>query len=398
MNSNAPIPSSSTDRPDFSLVLGGPLFQLFRRAHLTGDALEMSNRRVIIAASITWVPLLLLSLLSGHAFGDSVAIPFLQDVEAHVRFLIALPILIASELIVHRRLSPAVRQFVERRIVIPEELPKFQQAIDSTMRLRNSVWIELALIAVVYGVGMWMRDQLALDKASWYAIPDGKVMRLTPAGYWQMLVSAPIFQFILLRWYFRFFLWFWFLFRVSRLNLHLIPIHTDRTGGLGFLGASTMAFAPVLIAQGAVLAGLIASRIFYAGQTLTNFKVQVVSFVGFFVIATLIPLTVFAPRLAESKRAGRGDAGRLASRYGRLFEEKWFRGGASDDELLGSGDIQSLADLGNSMAVVQEMRLVPFGWRDVTRLVTITAVPFLPLLLTIFSLEDVATYLIKAIF
>ena len=98
-------------------------------------------------------------------------------------------------------------------------------------------------------------------------------MRLTPAGYWQMLVSAPIFQFILLRWYFRFFLWFWFLFRVSRLNLHLIPIHTDRTGGLGFLGASPMAFAPVLIAQGAVLAGLIASRIFYGGQALTDFKV-----------------------------------------------------------------------------------------------------------------------------
>ena len=88
----------------------------------------------------------------------------------------------------------------------------------------------------------------------------------------------------------------------------------------------------------------------------------------------------------------------LASRYTRRFEEKWFRGGASDEELLGSADIQSLADLGNSMGVVQEMRLVPFGWRDVTRLVTITAVPFLPLLLTIFSLEDFATYVIKAIF
>ena len=223
-------------------------------------------------------------------------------------------------------------------------------------------------------------------------------MRLTPAGYWQMLVSAPIFQFILLRWYFRFFLWFWFLFRVSRLNLHLIPIHTDRTGGLGFLGASPMAFAPVLIAQGSVLAGLIASRIFYGGQSLTEFKVQIVAFLGFFIIATLIPLMVFAPRLAEAKRAGLGDAGRLASRYTRRFEEKWFRGGASDEELLGSADIQSLADLGNSMGVVQEMRLVPFGWRDVTRLVTITAVPFLPLLLTIFSLEDFATYVIKAIF
>ena len=392
-------PPGSTERTDFSLVLGGPLFQLFRRAHLTGDALEMSNRRVLIAAGITWVPLLLLSLMSGHAFGDSVAIPFLQDVEAHVRFLVALPILIAAELIVHRRLSPAVRQFVERRIVRPEELPKFQQAIDSTLRLRNSVWIEVALIALVYGVGIWVwRNQVALDETSWYAVPDGTGMQLTPAGYWQMLMSAPIFQFILVRWYFRFFLWFWFLFRVSRLNLHLVPIHTDRTGGLGFLGASPMAFAPVLIAQGAVSAGLIASRIFYGGKSLTEFKVEIVGFLGFFIIATLIPLTVFAPRLAEAKRAGRGDAGRLASRYTRRFEEKWFRGGASDEELLGSADIQSLADLGNSMGVVQEMRLVPFGWRDVTRLVTITAVPFLPLLLTIFSLEDFATYLIKAIF
>jgi hypothetical protein len=393
-------PASSTESTDFSLVLGGPLFQLFRRAHLTGDALEMSNRRMILAAGITWVPLLLLSLMSGNALGDSVAIPFLLDVETHVRFLVALPILIAAELIVHRRLMPAVRQFVERRIVNSEDLPKFQQAIDSTMRLRNSVLLEVTLLALVYSAGIWLwRNQIVLAEPSWYALPGGAGTRLTPAGYWLMLVATPVFQFILLRWYFRFFLWFWLLFRVSRLNLHLIPIHTDRTGGLGFLGASPMAFAPVLIAQGAVLAGLIASRIFYAGQTLTDFKVQIVGFVGFFVVAILIPLTVFAPKLAAAKRAGLGDAGRLASRYGRKFEDKWFRGGASsDEELLGSGDIQSLADLGNSMGVVQEMRLVPFGWRDVTRLGTITTVPFLPLLLTIFSLEDFATYLIKVIF
>jgi len=393
-------PLHSKESTDFSLVLGGPLFQLFRRAHLTGDALEMSNRRVLIGAGITWVPLLLLSLVSGRAFGDAVAIPFLQDVEAHVRFLIALPTLIAAEIIVHRRLMPAVRQFVERRLVSAEELPKFQQAIDSTMRLRNSVWIEVALIALVYGVGIWIwRNQVALDETSWYAVLNGTGMRLTPAGYWQMLVSAPIFQFILLRWYFRFFLWFLLLFRVSRLNLHLVPIHPDRTGGLGFLGASPLAFAPVLIAQGTILAGLIASRIFFGGQTLPEFKVQIVGFIAFFVLAILLPLMVFVPRLAQSKRAGLGDIGRLGSRYGMQFEDRWFRGGASSDEqLLGSADIQSLADLGNSMAVVQEMRLVPFGWRDVTRLVAITAVPFLPLLLTIFSLEDFATYLIKAIF
>jgi hypothetical protein len=43
----------------------------------------------------------------------------------------------------------------------------------------------------------------------------------------------------------------------------------------------------------------------------------------------------------------------------------------------------SLADLGNSYAVVREMRIVPVGLRDITRLVVATGAPLLPLLLTI---------------
>jgi hypothetical protein len=382
-------------QPDFSLVLGGPLYQLFRRTRLAGDALELLQRRVAVIAATAWIPLLVLSAVSGNALGSAVAIPFLHDIETQARFLIALPILVIAELIVHRRLRPAVGQFVERRIVSPEDLPGFHQAIESTLRLRNSVLIEVALIALVYtvGIGVW-RSGIALDSASWYARSDGN---LTLAGYWLVFVSIPIFQFLLVRWYFRFFLWFWLLFRISRLNLRLVPIHADRTGGLGFLGVSTNAFAPLLVAQGVVLAGVIASQIFYAGRALPDFKVGIVGFVAFFIVVTLIPLVVFAPRLAEARRSGLGHMGRLASRYGMQFEEKWF-GSQADSELLGSGDIQSLADLGNSFGVVQEMRFLPFGWRDVTRLAVITSSPFLPLLFTVFSLEDFATYLIKAIF
>lgn len=394
----SPAPFSA--QPDFSLVLGGPLYQLFRRAHLSGDALELLHRRVVLITLITWVPLVLLTLLSGHALGDSIQIPFFHDVETQVRFLIALPILVGAELVVHQRLRPAVRQFVERRLVATEDLPKFQQAIESTLRLRNSTLIEVLLIVAVYTVGLTVwRNQFALGSVSWYAMPDGEQMRLTLAGHWFMWVSMPIFQFILLRWYFRFFLWFWFLFRVSRIDLKLVPVHADRCGGLGFLGVSVHAFAPILIAQGAVLAGLIASQILYADRALPEFKVQIVAFLAFFVVATLIPMTVFAKSLAAAKRAGLGDMGRLMSRYGLRFEGKWFRGeGSTDDELLGTGDIQSLADLGNSFSVVQEMRMVPFGWRSVTQLAGAAAIPFLPLLLTVFSLEDFATYVIKAVF
>lgn len=386
--------------PDFSLVLGGPLFQLFRRAHLSGDALELLRRRVIVISCIVWVPLLLLSTFSGHALGNAVAIPFLYDIEAHVRFLIALPMLIVAERVVHRRVRNVVRQFVERRIVTAQEMPKFDQAIESTLRLRNSVIAEVVLLVVVYTLGTWVwRNEIALEAASWYAFADATQLHLTPAGYWYVFVSLPFFQFLLLRWYMRLFLWFWFLLRVSRLDLHLMPAHPDRTAGLGFLSGSTSAFTPFLAAQGVVLAGLAASQIFYAGHDLMSYKVEIVGYLSFFIAVMLTPLTVFIPRLARAKRQGKRDFGKLASRYVEGFEEKWLHGaGPADETLLGSGDIQSLADLGNSYSVIQEMRLAPFGLKDVVRLALIGATPFLPLTLTIFSLEELVSRLIKVMF
>lgn len=391
---------ATLDTIDFSPVLGGPLYQLFRRAHLSGDALQMLHRRIVVITCVAWIPLLVLAWVSGNALGDHLAIPFLHDVENHTRFLVALPILIAAELTVHRRIVAAVRNFVERGIVTAEERPRFQAAIDATLRLRNSAVIEICLLVFVYTGGLWVwRNQIALETASWYAIPDGQQMRFTLAGYWFIFVSVPIFQFILLRWYFRFFVWFWFLFRVSRLNLSLMPMHPDRTGGLGFLSTSTYAYAPVLLAQGTVLAGLVASQIFFAGRNLMDFKVQILAYLGVLIVPLLIPLTVFLPRLAEAKRQGLRDGGRLATRYVRQFTAKWIPGDvATDRELLGSGDLQSLADLGTSCSVVSEMRLVPFGLTDVARLVIVAAVPFLPLTLTTFSLEELADQLIKVIF
>ena len=100
--------------PDFSLVLGGPLFQLLRRAHLTRDALELLRRRVLLISLLAWLPLLVLSALEGQALGGSAAVPFLLDVEVHVKFLLVLPLLVIAELVVHQRMRFVVKQFLER--------------------------------------------------------------------------------------------------------------------------------------------------------------------------------------------------------------------------------------------------------------------------------------------
>ena len=49
---------------NFSLVLGGPLFQLLRKAHLEGDALELLHRRILASVLLTWVPLAIFAISS----------------------------------------------------------------------------------------------------------------------------------------------------------------------------------------------------------------------------------------------------------------------------------------------------------------------------------------------
>src|SRR6476660_5341771 len=149
-----PADRLSSEPPDFSLILGGPLFQLLRRAHLSGDAADLVSRRVIALALITWLPLLALSIAEGHAWGDSVKIPFLFDVDMHARFLLALPLFMLAEIVVHQRMRPVVAQFLKRGLIPDAARAQFEAAISAAMRLRNSIAAEVLLIAVVYGIGV----------------------------------------------------------------------------------------------------------------------------------------------------------------------------------------------------------------------------------------------------
>lgn len=389
------------DGQDFSLVLGGPLFQLLRRAHLTDDALLMVRRRVIVFAIVTWLPLLLLSALEGNVWDGNVAVPFLKDVEIHTRFLVALPLLIIAELVVHQRMRHLVQQFLERNLIPENDMARFDAAIASAFRLRDSVLAEVLLIAFVYVVGIsiiW-RQNLALDTSTWYAMPSAGGSKLSVAGMWYGYVSLPIFQFLLLRWYFRLFIWARFLWQVSRIDLRLVPTHPDRAGGLGFLTGTVYAFVLLLLAHGALLSGLIGNRIFHVGARLLDFKYEILVLVIFLLCAVLGPLLVFAPQLTAARRRGLREYGTLAESYVREFDAKWLRAGAPTDErLVGSADIQSLADLANSYEVVRTMSFAPFSKAAILQLAAVTLAPVVPLLLTMMPLDQLLKTLFGILF
>jgi hypothetical protein len=387
MKSQTPLP----ELPDFSLVLGGPLYQFWRRLFLAGPALELLARRMIGIPSVAWLPLLLLTAYEGVAIGHAVRVPFLYDLEVHARYLVAIPILLIAEIVVHQRIRVVVRQFVDTGIVTSETLPAFRAAIASAMRLRNSLAVELIMVVFVFGFGwtIWQGES-GLTGSTWYAIVDGASSHLTGAGQWYVHVSIPIFQFLLFRWYFRLVVWFLFLRRVSRLPLRVMPTHPDRAGGLGFLGLGAHAFVLVILAQSVALSAGLGGRILFHGKTLLSFQYEIVAFVILQLLLVLGPPSVFMPTLLDLKRRGRREYGVLAARYTSEFHEKWIEGAAPASEpLLGSSDIQSLADLANSYTVVGEMKPVPFGRDTIVQVAGAAIIPLVPLVLSIVPADEI---------
>src|SRR5262249_51347947 len=152
---------------------------------------------------------------------------------------------------------------------------RFDAALAGATRLRNSVVAEGILIVLVYVVGghFWQRF-LVLSTSTWYAVPSDTGTPLTLTGWWYGYASLPLFQFLLIRWYWRLIIWTRFLWQVSRIKLNLIPTQPDRVAGLGFLSGIVFAFTPLAVAHGALLAGMIGNRIFYLGAKLPQFQIE----------------------------------------------------------------------------------------------------------------------------
>jgi hypothetical protein len=353
---------------------------------------------MIVISMFAWAPLLLLAALSGRLL-SGVKIPFLRDFEVHARFLAALPLLIGAEVTISRRIRAMLLQFVDRQVITSALVLKFERIAQSALRLRNSAWIELGLLLFVFTAGiLWWRGVLAIQADTWYAGTTAGRRVLTPAGYWYQFVSMPIIQFIGLRWYFRLLIWSRMLWQVSRLDLNLVPSHPDRCCGLGFLGEIAGALAPFLIAHSVLLSGFLADRIVYQGGRLPDYVPEIVVVALLLYILALGPICVFTPRLLRRRREGLSAYGALASEYVIAFQKKWIEGRRpSDEPLVGSSDIQSLADLANSFEVVQHIQPFPFGRPAIVAVAVCVALPILPLSLTMFSLQELVTRLVKVL-
>jgi hypothetical protein len=387
------VSDSQDPRPDHdSFVRGGPSHHLALRLGFEPPSARRRALKVLLLILVTWVPLLLFSLVDGDAFGGRVAVPLLRDPVIYSRFLFVVPLLALAEVVVERSLSTQARYFLESGIVPEREHPRFQSAKAEVTRLRNAVAVELAILvlAFVFSVGVRLVIGASTGGSNWRR--SGRTITL--AGWWHILVSLPILFFFLARWIWVLLVWTWFLFRVSRLDLELTPTHPDRAGGLGFLGWGLASFAPVLLAVSAVMSGGFADEILHRGSSLNILKYHVVVFVILAVAILHAPLFVFSGRLIRCRFRALLEFGALIWRHDRAFDEKWINPPhANAATPLGSPDVSTLADIAAAFEHIERMQFLPFDKKALGVLVTAALIPMIPLLGTAIPLQEIVSKL-----
>lgn len=365
---------------------GGPTSRLVHRLSLRLGMRSSFAFRIIGFLLITWVPLLCFALLEGRALGATPQDSLLLDFASYARFFLAVPLLIVAERIVGPRLTAAGKQFIEGDFVRHEDYPAFDRAIAVAARRRESVIAEVIILGIAL-TAAWLlsaetvyQTELATWRSPIKTEAAGGGVSLT--GLWYRVVALPILQFFFYRWLWRLTIWACFLWTIARLPLNLVATHADQAGGLSFLGMAHISLSVFGFGLSAVFSAEAASLNVFSQVDILQFRGPYIVMLILIEFVLLGPLLVFCPLLFRTRLAGLHDYGSLVVRYNRAFHQKWITGPAPTDEsLLGSSDIQSLADLGTAFDYVRSMKVVPFSLRVMLQIAVIASLPCLPLLL-----------------
>jgi len=363
----------------FSLV-GGPVHELGRRLGLVRGANTV--RLGLALGAIVWTVIAVLALLGG--VGDQLFT--LTVLGAHARLLIVIPLLFMCESWVIPRMSGFVRSLADSGIVRPHDLPTLNAEVARMNRWKDAWWPEVLLLLATIALAL---SGARLQNYGGSGAYDPTRHAMAAIVYFR--VGLILFQFLFFRGLYRLALWGFFLWRVSRLDLRLLPAHPDRAGGLGGLEWVHQRFLPWILAISVLECASVAEDISAGRAALGSVYVLLALVLTLDAALFVAPLLVFTPKLWASRAKGLVDYMGLAGQYATAFERKWIeRRDGAGEPLLGTADIQSLADLGGSIEVVEGMRWLPIGPRVLTQMAIAATVPFLPLLLFKYPLAELA--------
>jgi hypothetical protein len=365
----------------FSLAHGGPFHALLRAARLARDDGRDARRQSAAFVVVAWVPLALVAFVQRLATGRWNALTL--DPALHVRLLVSVPLLLVADQAMHVLSVRCIDRLLRSGLV--HDAPRaVGQVVARAQRLRDAKLAEIAM--VVAGV-------VAGQAALWghfspfgSGVPGAAAPPLA-ARVWWSVVALPLTDFFMLRALWRWVIWTFFLWSLARLDLRPLPLHPDRRGGLALLGEPSLAFAIVVLAAQCLFAAAWYGEIVFQGLPLRSCAVPLAQVAVVSAVFTLGPLGVFTWRMWCARFVGLRQYDTFALDYAQLFHRKWIEG-PGDETLLGSADIQAMADMANTLAIVRGMKLLPFGWHEVAALALALVVPLVPLVLAVVPLHE----------
>ncbi len=370
--------SRPASREERDLFGGGPLVGRFQ------DSPLMMNRRTLRLAAVAmvlgWLPLCLLTAWQSLMTGDGSLHSLLTDYGALTRSLIGAPLLILGQALAAPRLGAIVRYFREAGLVRTADVSRYHDIVRSTHRLRDSVAVEilLAIAGFVLAVAFWTVPAALLPP--WHRTAGAASI----ASWWHEFVSLPILLMLLLSWLWRLGLWTRFLWKVSRLDLLLIPSHPDGAAGLKFLGMSLEALIVPAFALSCLIAGPVANRVVHDGASIMAFRAPVLAFAAILLALLAGPLLLFTDRLLAAMHRGMLDYGAMARDLGVRLEGRWV-GKPMTDDSLEAPDFSATTDLYAVVSNVYTMNIVPLSLRNLAVIVVATLLPFVPVMLFVLS-------------
>ncbi len=391
-------PDESHSAPRLSLVVGGPFHDLLHRfGGIADDGLPRPEAAFLLAA-IAWT-LPALFVVAEATFGDGPSgWSFFGDATAYSRYLIAIVVMIGTERYAEARFALLIHQFRAARIVSDAHAQSLQDAVAVGDRRSSSRVAELVILLFVLGFAGWSTRYAAeIVPTAWEGrIVDGAVS-LSWAGWSASLVSSPLFLFLILRWCWRFVVWTILLFRLSRLPLALSPLHPDRCAGLGFLSIYPSIFTGFVFAASSVIAATVLKELTGVELSSESIGGMLAGWIAIMLILFLGPLFVFVPVLREIRERALLDYGRLTHQHHTAFQLKWLESGRDGADLFVCSDASSLSDLTSSVALIQEIRVVPIDRFALIQLIAAAGLPLMAVVLSQIPMSELAKRLLFGI-
>ena len=372
----------------------GPSQKLFRKLKLTGSTDTLILRKVIFFLILAWLPLLIFSLIDSTAYNSEIEIPLLFDFVLYVRVFLVIPLVFIAERIFNSTMYGSLNHFVESGIIAENNVDEYKSILKIFGKYKDSGIIDLLVFMLAYAIvilvlsNIWKSYGESGSLTSWQYSKDVQG-QISLGGYWYAFITIPIYIFFFARLLWKFLLWSFVLYKISKINLNLFPTDPDRSGGLGFLGQNQLYFGLLGFIQTSIFSAEIASKILYAGTVITDYKSFIIGILALFTLIIICPMMFFTNKLIKTKLNGILEYSVTSHMYVSAFHDKWIDGKNSENEnLLGSADIQSLADLSGSYDIVKTMIPLPIDLRAVITLVLLVTVPFSPLILFVIPLDQ----------